>query len=162
MKNTKTGTGKTAAARALHDRGPRRGGPCLVANLAAISPTLIEAARMAVQQGDLPQASQWLTRAAELRAQSADMDGVGLALLASAGVLLRERRPRAARRKLEAARDAVGEHGPLEVRAELWRGFAETDLMVLDAFVYEEDPLCACEDEAGLDLDLTTDGALEE
>lgn len=38
-----SGTGKNAAARQLHRRGPRSGGPFVEVNLAALAPTLIEA-----------------------------------------------------------------------------------------------------------------------
>jgi two-component system response regulator HydG len=46
-----SGTGKSAAARLLHERGARRDGPLVEANLAAMSPTLIEAALFGHERG---------------------------------------------------------------------------------------------------------------
>jgi len=129
---------------------------------AAVAATLYEAAGVARLLGRHAEAEGWLSRAAELRAHTGDLEGTAKALLRVAAILLEVGRPRAARRKLEAARDALGEQGPVDLRAELWRAFAETDLAILDAFVYEDDPRLAIEREAGLDTDVRTDDATGE
>ncbi len=46
-----TGTGKTRLARWLHDTGPRRHGPFVAANCAALPATLVEAELFGVEQG---------------------------------------------------------------------------------------------------------------
>jgi transcriptional regulator with GAF, ATPase, and Fis domain len=124
---------------------------------AAVAATLLEGARLARLLGHWSQAEVWLGRAVELRAHMGDLEGTGKALLEVARTLLETGRPRAARRKLEAARDAVGEQGPVDLRAQLWTLFAATDLALLDAYVFEDDPHLAVVDEARLDDDVTTD-----
>jgi transcriptional regulator with GAF, ATPase, and Fis domain len=128
---------------------------------AAIAATLYEAAEVARLRGETAEAEAWLARSAELRAHMGDLEGAGKALVAAGLVLLEAGRPRAARRKLEAARDAVGERGPIDVQAALWRAFAETDLAVLDAYVHEDAPHLRVEPEP-TDADLATDAALAE
>jgi transcriptional regulator with GAF, ATPase, and Fis domain len=128
---------------------------------AAIGATLVEAAEVARLRGDYAEAEAWLARAAELRAHMGDLEGAGKALLAAGLVLLEAGRPRASRRKLEAARDALGERGPVDQRAELWRAFADTDLAVLDAYVHEDAPHARVEPEP-TDADLATDATLAE
>lgn len=127
---------------------------------AAIAATLVESARVARLLGSRTQAEEWLNRAAELRMRMGDMEGAARALLDAATLLLESGRPRGARRKLEAARDAMGEGGPIDQRAELWRGFAETDLAMLEAYVHEFDPTLRLDRES-LDNETTTDDALE-
>ncbi|MDI1442468.1 sigma 54-interacting transcriptional regulator [Polyangium sp. 6x1] len=46
-----TGTGKDLAARAIHQAGPRRDGPFVVVNLAAVPPTLASAELFGVERG---------------------------------------------------------------------------------------------------------------
>ena len=128
---------------------------------AALAATLQEGAGLARLVGKTAQAESWLGRAAELRAHQRDLVGAARALLETGLLLLEAGRPRLARRKLEAARDALGERGPVELRAELWRGFAESDLLRLEAWVREDDPHLALEEE-GLDGDVTTDDATAE
>ncbi len=128
---------------------------------AAIGATLLEAAEVARLVGKRDDAEAWLARAAELRLRSGDMEGAARALVDAAWLLLFGGRPRGARRKLEAARDAIGESGPIDLRAELWRGFAETDLALLEEYVHPFDPLGRVAPER-LDAELTTDDALEE
>ncbi|MBX3466940.1 MAG: sigma 54-interacting transcriptional regulator [Planctomycetes bacterium] len=127
----------------------------------AIAATLQEAADVARLRGDYAEAEAWLARAAELRAHTGDLLGAGKALLATGLALLEAGRPRAARRKLEAARDGVGEHGPVDLRAELWRAFAETDLAVLDAYVHEDAPHLRVDPEP-TDAELATEAGLAE
>jgi serine/threonine-protein kinase PknK len=128
---------------------------------AAIAATLVDGSELARLRGEWGQAETWLSRAAELRAHMGDLEGAGKALLAAAATLLEAGRPRAARRKLEAARDALGERGPIDLRAELWRGLADTDLAVLDAYVQDDAPHLAISRE-DLDADVTTDAQLGE
>src|SRR5581483_11368919 len=114
-----------------------------------------------------------LARAVELRFSQQDLPGAGRSLVALGHSLLAAGRPRAARAKLEAARDALGEgtrtevvrSGPGsrgnegEVRAELWTGFAETDLRRLDAL---DAPPGEAESEPELDQDTATDDARDD
>ena len=144
-------SGALAAVReelALRDGGPP----------APVASALLEGARVARLMGEDELAERWLGRAVELRVGLKDLEGAGRALLEIGALFLAQGRPRVARRKLEAARDAVGEQGPTDVRAALWRAFALTDLAILDAYVYEDAPhvLLARED---LDATVGTDTA---
>ncbi|MEZ6184748.1 MAG: sigma 54-interacting transcriptional regulator [Planctomycetota bacterium] len=143
--------GALAAVReelALRDGGP----PAPVAN------ALLEGAHVARLLGEEEVAERWLARTVELRVALKDLEGAGRALLEIGRLFLAQGRPRVARRKLEAARDAVGEQGPIDLRAALWRCFAITDLAILDAYVYEDAPhvVLARED---LDATVGTDTA---
>jgi transcriptional regulator with GAF, ATPase, and Fis domain/predicted negative regulator of RcsB-dependent stress response len=123
---------------------------------AAIAATLHEAADLAQLLDRWEEASAWLSESAELRAQAGDMEGAGRALLDAGLALLAAGHPAGARRKLEAARDALGERGgSIDVRARLWAAFAETDLARLEAERFgESDPLLLLRGEAAPDAAL--------
>jgi DNA-binding NtrC family response regulator len=53
-----SGTGKELAARALHDRGPRKGGPFIVLDAGAASPTLLESQLFGHARGSFTGASE--------------------------------------------------------------------------------------------------------
>src|SRR5581483_5361628 len=114
-----------------------------------------------------------LARAVELRFSQQDLPGAGRSLVGLGHALLAAGLPRAARAKLEAARDALGEgqrsattrsgktSSETDVRCELWTGFAETDLIRLDAL--DAPPGEAeTESEAELDQDTVTDDARDD
>jgi transcriptional regulator with GAF, ATPase, and Fis domain len=113
--------------------------------LAGLAATLHEAGELARRSGELDHAPKLLARSVELRFSQQDLPGAGRSLVGLGHALLAAGRPRAARAKLEAARDALGENqrsatsrsgktsSETDVRAELWTGFAETDLARLDA-----------------------------
>jgi transcriptional regulator with GAF, ATPase, and Fis domain/tetratricopeptide (TPR) repeat protein len=138
---------------------------------AALAAILEEAGDLAARSGELEPAAEHERRAVELRYQLKDLPGAGRALVAHGHVLLAEGKPRRARAKLEAARDALGEEGGptgsapvdlqtlLRVRAELWRGFAETDLVRLEA---RDGDGSALDLEGAIDADTATDDARED
>ena len=140
--------------------------------LAALAATLHEAGDLARRSGELDHAPKLLARSVELRFSQQDLPGAGRSLVALGHSLLAAGRPRAARAKLEAARDALGENqrsatsrsgktsSETDVRAELWTGFAETDLARLDAL---ELPPGEHEGEVEqVDTDTTTDDARDD
>jgi transcriptional regulator with GAF, ATPase, and Fis domain/tetratricopeptide (TPR) repeat protein len=140
-------------------------GPERAAELPALAAAVQEAGDLARRAGEHEAGERLLSRAVELRHQQHDMAGAGRALVTLGQLLLAAARPRAARAKLEAARDALGEPRGVEaadqtaVRAELWRGFAETDLVRLDAF---DLPPGEAVVEPELDQDTATDDSRED
>jgi transcriptional regulator with GAF, ATPase, and Fis domain len=139
--------------------------------LSSLAGALHETGELARRAGETDQAPRLLARAVELRHSQQDLIGAGRALVSLGLALLAAGRPRAARAKLEAARDALGESqrattgrsgktaSETDVRAELWTGFAETDLVRLDAL---DAPAGERDHEPDLDQDTITDDARDD
>jgi len=138
---------------------------------AALAASLHDAGDLGRRAGEVDLAPRFLSRAVEVRVSLQDLPGAGRSLVALGHALLATGSPRAARAKLEAARDALGEGNRQptatsgrsaasenEVRCELWTGFAETDLVRLDALDSPE----TTDAEPALDQDTTTDDARDD
>jgi Nif-specific regulatory protein len=82
-----SGTGKSQIARIIHDNGPRRAGPFVELNVAALPEALVESELF----GSLPGAHSTATRRVEGKVAAAEK---GTLLLDEIGDLFRDIRPR--------------------------------------------------------------------